>query len=146
VCSVRVCMCVCVCVCGSMCVCVCVCACVCVCVSECVCVCECECVCVCVFVCVCLEWHLHYIYINSNCLGQEEFLKDRQGQLVYDVTSHDLEDASRYPSYSQSQPRLEVIQEAGEIIFVPSGWHHQVMNLVRPSSTHILYRACCSDA
>lgn len=26
--------------------------------------------------------------------------------------------------------RLEVIQGQGQIIFVPSGWHHQVINLV----------------
>ena len=32
---------------------------------------------------------------------------------------------------------IEVIQEQGEIIFVPSGWYHQVHNLVRAFSVFI---------
>ncbi|XP_062349161.1 2-oxoglutarate and iron-dependent oxygenase JMJD4 isoform X2 [Cinclus cinclus] len=61
--------------------------------------------------------------------GQEEFLKDRHGNLPFDVTAPDLRDKRIYPRYSQSQPPLEIIQESGEIVFVPSGWHHQVYNL-----------------
>ncbi|XP_056408797.1 2-oxoglutarate and iron-dependent oxygenase JMJD4 isoform X2 [Hyla sarda] len=53
--------------------------------------------------------------------GQEELLRDRSGHLPYDATAPSLR--HRCP------PPMEVIQEAGEIIFVPSGWHHQVYNL-----------------
>ncbi|XP_054129814.1 2-oxoglutarate and iron-dependent oxygenase JMJD4 [Melozone crissalis] len=61
--------------------------------------------------------------------GQEEFLKDRHGNLPFDVTAPDLRDERIYPRYGQSQPPLEILQEAGEIVFIPSGWHHQVHNL-----------------
>ncbi|CAJ0923015.1 unnamed protein product [Ranitomeya imitator] len=53
--------------------------------------------------------------------GHEEHLRDCSGRLPYDVTVPLLHDVC--------PPFLEVIQEAGEIIFVPSGWHHQVYNL-----------------
>ncbi|KAM3679875.1 2-oxoglutarate and iron-dependent oxygenase JMJD4 [Ammospiza maritima maritima] len=61
--------------------------------------------------------------------GQEEFLKDRHGNLPFDVTAPALRDKRIYPRYSRSQPPLEILQEAGEIVFIPSGWHHQVHNL-----------------
>lgn len=62
--------------------------------------------------------------------GQEEFLRDTHGNLPYDVTSAELQDKSLYPNTEEACQPLEIIQEAGEIIFVPSGWHHQVYNLV----------------
>uniref|UniRef100_A0A8C2UIG9 2-oxoglutarate and iron-dependent oxygenase JMJD4 n=1 Tax=Chinchilla lanigera TaxID=34839 RepID=A0A8C2UIG9_CHILA len=52
--------------------------------------------------------------------GQEEALRDSHGSLPYDVTA---------PALLQSGRPLEVTQEAGEMLFVPSGWHHQVHNL-----------------
>lgn len=62
---------------------------------------------------------------------EEEHLRDRHGQLAYDVLSEELNDCTKYKMYDGERLRcLDVIQEAGEIMFVPSGWHHQVWNLV----------------
>uniref|UniRef100_A0A8C5JE68 2-oxoglutarate and iron-dependent oxygenase JMJD4 n=1 Tax=Junco hyemalis TaxID=40217 RepID=A0A8C5JE68_JUNHY len=61
--------------------------------------------------------------------GHEEFLRDRHGNLPFDVTAPDLRDERIYPRSGRSQPPLEILQEAGEIVFIPSGWHHQVHNL-----------------
>lgn len=54
--------------------------------------------------------------------GHESFLKDKTNKLMYLV---DDSDASKHRDLY-----LEVIQEPGEVIFVPSGWHHQVWNIV----------------
>ncbi|XP_021341709.1 uncharacterized protein LOC110442430 isoform X2 [Mizuhopecten yessoensis] len=61
--------------------------------------------------------------------GEEEKYRNKFGNLVYDINSDELNDPKQYPCYSQSAARIEVIQEPGEVIFVPSGWHHQVHNL-----------------
>lgn len=61
--------------------------------------------------------------------GQEEALRDCHGGLAYDVTSPTLQDANLYPRHQCCSPPLEIIQEAGEMVFIPSGWHHQVHNL-----------------
>ncbi|XP_012731867.2 2-oxoglutarate and iron-dependent oxygenase JMJD4 [Fundulus heteroclitus] len=61
--------------------------------------------------------------------GQEDFLRDTHGNLPYDVTSAELKDSGLFPQFDEACQPLEIIQEAGEIIFVPSGWHHQVYNL-----------------
>lgn len=51
--------------------------------------------------------------------GEEEYLEDSLGNLPYDVCKGDI----------SSIKHFEVIQQPGEVIFVPSGWHHQVWNL-----------------
>lgn len=49
--------------------------------------------------------------------------------LVQDVTGkHATIDVEKYPGAADAQ-QLVVVQEAGDIIFVPSGWHHQVENV-----------------
>lgn len=45
-------------------------------------------------------------------------LRDSRGELLFDVRG--------LPAEAKG---IKVLQEAGEVIFVPSGWHHQVVNL-----------------
>lgn len=54
--------------------------------------------------------------------GSEKQLEDRFGHLPFD-----LENCPE--SLNSIQKRFEIIQETGEILFVPSGWYHQVFNL-----------------
>lgn len=62
--------------------------------------------------------------------GQEDFLRDVHGQLIYDATSDELNDHTKYKAYDKRIVKyIDVIQEPGEIMFIPSGWHHQVWNL-----------------
>ena len=62
--------------------------------------------------------------------GEEEYLKDRYGTMAFDLCSDDLRDKVKFPNADKAERRFEVLQEAGEVIFVPSRWHHQVFNLV----------------
>lgn len=64
--------------------------------------------------------------------GEENQFRDRFGNLAFDIKAADIADKAKYPNYCrENDQRLEIIQEQGQIIFVPSGWHHQVYNLVR---------------
>lgn len=56
--------------------------------------------------------------------GNEERLRDTSGKLPYDVALADCPDVGGFENFC-----ITVVQEPGEIIFVPSGWHHQVHNL-----------------
>lgn len=51
--------------------------------------------------------------------GKENVFVDAGGKLLFDIKLDPLNKIDF----------IEVIQEPGEIIFVPSGWHHQVWNL-----------------
>jgi len=53
--------------------------------------------------------------------GEENNLKDKFGQLPFDVLK--IDDKQLKTS------SITIYQKAGEVIFVPSGWHHQVFNL-----------------
>ncbi|KAL9958455.1 hypothetical protein ACROYT_G035470 [Oculina patagonica] len=73
-------------------------------------------------ICGCKKW---LIYPP----GQEKYLTDRLGNLAYDVTSDDVSDRCQFPDFEKASKPITVIQKEGEVIFVPSGWHHQVINL-----------------
>jgi hypothetical protein len=59
-------------------------------------------------------------------LGVDKDLIDTEFYASPDVMKYYLE---VYPFLPNKQKPMEVIQEAGEVIFVPSGWWHQVLNL-----------------
>lgn len=74
--------------------------------------------------------------------GEEEFLRDKFGKLPFSVIEE--VDPNLFPNWSKAQNPIVVYQKAGEVIFVPSGWHHQVFNLEDTISiNHNWVNACC---
>ncbi|KAL4360350.1 hypothetical protein AHAS_Ahas08G0168600 [Arachis hypogaea] len=78
---------------------------------------------------------------SANVCGKKRwlFLDPSQHHLVFDrnmkncvYNIFDEVSDSKFPGFKKAI-WLECMQEAGEIIFVPSGWYHQVQNLVCPS-------------
>uniref|UniRef100_A0A8D2P5X1 Jumonji domain-containing protein 4 n=1 Tax=Zosterops lateralis melanops TaxID=1220523 RepID=A0A8D2P5X1_ZOSLA len=61
--------------------------------------------------------------------GQEELLRDPRGNLPFDLTAPQLREPGVCPRSRPIPAPLEILQGPGEIVFVPSGWHHQVHNL-----------------
>lgn len=61
--------------------------------------------------------------------GEEVYLRDQFGNLAYDIFSEETHDKTKFPLCDKPGKYYDIIQEAGEAIFVPSGWHHQVWNL-----------------
>ena len=57
--------------------------------------------------------------------GEEDKLRDSRGNLLFDLQSAEAAQLAE----TREVVRIEVIQEAGEVVFVPSGWFHQVHNL-----------------
>ena len=51
--------------------------------------------------------------------GEEEHLRDTQGNLPLDLTSPNILDTSKYPNAHMAKGPLTVIQHPGETIFVP---------------------------
>eukprot|EP00041_Stephanoeca_diplocostata_P001474 m.20162 g.20162 ORF g.20162 m.20162 type:complete len:530 (-) comp12046_c0_seq1:267-1856(-) len=59
---------------------------------------------------------------------QEQYLRHaRTGKLLSDITDSALI-AEGFPDFAKAH-RVVVVQHAGETMFVPSGWYHQVENL-----------------
>ncbi|CAH2043735.1 unnamed protein product [Thlaspi arvense] len=76
---------------------------------------------------------------SANVCGKKRwlFLPPSQSHLVYDRQAYlnncvynifEGVNETKFPGFKETT-WLECIQEPGEIIFVPSGWHHQVYNL-----------------
>ena len=58
--------------------------------------------------------------------GEEDKVRDTFGNVVFDLES---EEAKLLQEKNGQIRRIEFVQETGEIVFVPSGWFHQVYNL-----------------
>ena len=51
--------------------------------------------------------------------GQEKFLQDNLGNLIYDITSSEITDDKKFPKINQVEKPIIVMQKEGEVIFVP---------------------------
>ncbi|KAL7747080.1 hypothetical protein RI367_007576 [Sorochytrium milnesiophthora] len=74
--------------------------------------------------------------------GQDHLFRDINGHTVFNI--HDY-DKRRFPRFHEAV-HIEVTQEAGQTLFVPSGWFHQVENLEDTISiNHNWCNAFCFD-
>ena len=71
----------------------------------------------------------HWVLFPPEVAG---FLIDRRGNAVHNAAPGQRPEdwKKRFPRLNEAWAlRHEVVQEAGEVIFVPSGWYHQVHNM-----------------
>ncbi|KAH9498586.1 JmjC domain-containing protein 4 [Bulinus truncatus] len=62
--------------------------------------------------------------------GCETKLQDKYEQMIFDLRSEKLYDPDLFPKALEAMDEaITVFQNPGEIIFIPSGWYHQVFNL-----------------
>ena len=52
---------------------------------------------------------------------------------------------NEYPGFA-SVIRMDFVQETGQTVFVPAGWHHQVENIVETLSVNRNWINCCNIA
>ncbi|KAI8775823.1 2-oxoglutarate and iron-dependent oxygenase JMJD4 isoform X2 [Biomphalaria glabrata] len=83
---------------------------------------------------------LHSYSWSANICGQKKWilfppgcetkLLDKHKQMAFDIRSDELKDSKLFPEALMAlEEAITVFQNPGEIIFIPSGWYHQVINL-----------------
>ncbi|XP_048579170.1 2-oxoglutarate and iron-dependent oxygenase JMJD4 isoform X2 [Nematostella vectensis] len=61
--------------------------------------------------------------------AEERYFYDKLGNLAYDITSEDLRNPEKFPNAAKAKQPIVILQKEGEVIFIPSGWFHQVHNM-----------------